>query len=89
MPNLRVNPHDRRVEENVDGLPEGRPQLAVSGGEGISTIQVPAKAIYLSTSVQVSVTAARGPRDRAGKELHRQMQSHAPRFFIVRGVWET
>lgn len=35
------------------------------------------------------IAAPRRPHDRAGKELHRQMQSYAPRFFIMRGVRET
>jgi len=30
--------------------------------------------------------AARGVRDRTSKQLHRQVQSHAPGFLIVRGV---
>ena len=36
-----------------------------------------------------SVTAARRARDGAGKELHRQVQSHAPGFLIVSRMRKT
>jgi len=35
------------------------------------------------------IAAARRARDRASKQLHRQMQSHPPGFLIVRGVRKT
>jgi len=35
------------------------------------------------------IAAPRSPRDRAGKELHRQVQSHSPRFFVVSGARKT
>src|SRR5512132_369495 len=49
---------------------------------------VPAKRLLLAL-VHLPLTAARGARDGAGKELHRQVQSHPPSFLIVRGVRKT